>query len=302
MVEDLLNQNEEHFIDLIENTDRFLQDLQEAGFQPGEYEVDERRKLPNSAQSHTHKYVQEIDGIIDKYAHSSEHKTLLSPKQPYRTFNSAKSKNRGKQNPEFVDTKEAALFDRINELQNEIHYKEEQTAEKYESIVSRLERKLKLEAQMHNDMRRKYKVLIQSASNFQSSLKDLQKAVRAKKYNISSYKKIFEERSKQLSNELLKYNNKIKTTSNLSNRKDYYNTFGSNFASKEVSPEKFDKSRPKSEIRVVPTNLSRVYYDAGKDEEIEKIKNKVQKLEKQVENSKLKLKEVNKERSVLQEL
>lgn len=171
--------------------------------------------------------------------------------------------------------RESDLLKKINRLQSQLDQVETEISQKYESTITKLERKLKSETKLHDDSKKKYKSLIKTAGDFQKSLKDLQKAVRGKKYNISSYKKIFEEKSKELSNELLKYKNKIITSTNYSVQKDFYNTHLNAFGKRALTPERSDqKSRARSEIRAAPTNLNRVYYaneTTEKDEELQKL-------------------------------
>lgn len=298
IVNDLLTENEEHFIDIVENTEKFLQDLQDTGLDQVEALPDSRRKIPSSANSNARKYIREIDDIIDQYAQSSAQNNMVDSSEPYRTFSSAKSNRRGEElRNEFRDTKESALFSRINNLQKEIYEKEEITSQKYERVVDRLEKNLKMEAQLHNEARRNYKVLAQVALNFQSALKDLQKAVRSKKYNIASYKKIFDERSKQLSGELQKFKSLQKGIETLSHRKR---------DPSYITPESSSKkTRPKSAVRIAPKNLQSTFYleeSSKKSEMIEKLENQIQKIEKQLENNLIKTKEITKERDILQEL
>ena len=95
VTQDLIYQNEEHLVDLIENTDRFLQDVQEAGFQPGGINFDEKFNQYESNQRDTKRIIKELDGMIGQYAEFPTQKRFLSPNQPSRTFNSAKAERRG---------------------------------------------------------------------------------------------------------------------------------------------------------------------------------------------------------------
>ena len=300
--QEFIYQNEEHLVDLVENTDRFLKDLQEAGFQPGLPVFENKADLIHSQRNETRKIIQELDGMMEQYGEYPGRRRFLTPNQPYRTFNSAKAQRRGSGVEQQLSMeKESALIGKINNLRHQLQNKESETAHRYESTIKQLEKKLRAEARSSKEYLNKYNLLVDASSDFQVSLKDLQKAVRGKKCNISSYKKIFEQKSKNLTNELLKTRNKI--MSSTAYQKDFYATYNSVFSSRGASPKA--NTRVNSEQRVNPKNLNRVYYSnetTEKDDEIEKLAKKVAKLTKQIDNYKQKAKEVSKERNILQEL
>lgn len=185
-LQELVNENEDHFIDLMENSERFLKDLQESGFEP-KGTLDERGDPPSTDRGNA--YIKEIDNIIDQYAELPNRDRANALYIPYRAFGGPKSQGRMDEfTNDFSSSKEAALFHRIRQLKNEMREKEASTSKRYESVISKLEKNVKLEAQRHNETRRNYKVLAQTANHFQNSLKDLQKAVRGHKYNVASYK------------------------------------------------------------------------------------------------------------------
>lgn len=231
---------------------------------------------------------------------------LLDPQTPYKTFNSAKSQGRAiDPRSTFSHPREGSLFERINELQKEAYQKEQMTTKKYESVVARLERNLQIETQRRNEARKEYKALAQISMNFQSALKKLQKAVRTKKENVDSYKKNFDEKSKQLSLALLKYKTHSKSKAEPFNQRE---TFEINSAKQSygVTPESSaNRPRIRSEAKMAPKNLNRVYYDSEANQSDftnEKLTNEIQRLQKQVENIKLKKKEIVRERDRLQDL
>jgi len=176
-LQELISENEEHFVDLIDNSGRFIQDLQESGVSP--------RNLSEERDDDNKKMLDYLD--------SKE----FTPYVPFKTFGSARSQRRG--------SEMRKEFERLHEIQKEVAKVEKNTSKKYESVIFKLEKNRKLEAQRHNITRKNYKVLAQASGNFQNALKDLQKAVRSNKSNVASYKKIFVERSRQLANELQKY-------------------------------------------------------------------------------------------------
>ncbi|CAI2373088.1 unnamed protein product [Moneuplotes crassus] len=300
--QELIYQNEEHLVDLVENTDRFLKDLQEAGFQPELPVFENKSDLIHSQRNETKKIIQELDGMLEQYGDYPGRRRFLTPNQPYRTFNSAKAQRRGSAIEQQMSMeKESALIDKINNLHHQLQSKESETAQRYDSTIKQLERKIRAEVKSSKDHQNKYNRLVEASSDFQVALKDLQKAVRGKKYNISSYKKIFEQKSKNLTNELLKNRNKIMAST--AYQKDFYATYNTVLSSRGASPK--TNPRVNSEQRVNPKNLNRVYYSnetTDKDDEIEKLVKKVSKLTKQIENYKQKAKEVSKERNILQEL
>lgn len=55
IIEDSIFQNEEHLVDLVENTERFLKDIQESGLQQSGFE--ERPELAHSQRNETNKYI-----------------------------------------------------------------------------------------------------------------------------------------------------------------------------------------------------------------------------------------------------
>lgn len=182
-MQDLLTENEEHFIDLIENTERFLQDIQDSGFSPQDLP-------PNVISDNTKakKYMKELETMMDDFNSRSPVSNLLIQNSPYKPFASEGSKQPDGISQDAAIAKEASLVERITELQEQLQRKEEDVTLKYESIVERLEGKVRSEAQKHNETRRNYKLLVETTLNFQEALKDLQRAVRGKKVNISSYK------------------------------------------------------------------------------------------------------------------
>ena len=305
IVQDLINENEEHFIDLIENTERFIQDIQDSGFQPLELPLNNKCEMQNYENSNTRRFIKELDSIAGEYYTETLNKKTFAFNSPYNTFSSAKSYDRGNEvKKNLISMKEANLLDRITELQKQIHTKETNSAFKYESIISKLEKNLKLEVQQHSETKYKYKTLIHASMNFQCALKDLQKAVRAKKCNISSYKKIFDERSKQLSNEFLKFRGKHTEKNDYTYRKEMFDSLKSRTAGPSPAGSE-RKHRVKSELKLAPINLSKAFNEQESSRnkiEIEKLSNELQKLEKQLENNKIKRKEVSRERDKLQEM
>ena len=73
-IQDLFTENEEHFIDLIENTERFLQDIRDSGFHPSELPPNSRIDIQNSDESNARKYLRELDSIIDECNSESPNK------------------------------------------------------------------------------------------------------------------------------------------------------------------------------------------------------------------------------------
>lgn len=120
--------------------------------------------------------------------------------------------------------------------------------------------------------------------------------------------KIFLERSKQLNSELLKFKNKQRSGADLTTRYgetevgifspvERHTFLESNSNSQRVTPSTYDKKdRPRSEVRIAPTNLNQVYYQTEPNAE------EIEGLEKKLQNIKLKLQEVTKERNLLQEM
>ena len=308
IVQDLMTQNEEHFIDLVENTDRFLQDLQDSGFMGNEPQNDNLRMTYQTDGSNAQKYIRELDGITSDYAPKG-HKKIFGAMTPYKTFSSAKSRDRGADvRSEFLNSREIALYEQINKLQNEIYHKDNTLVSKYESTVDNLEIQLKQQNSKLSQARNKYKLLAQLSTEFQAALKQLQKAVRSKKYNIASYKKIFDEKARLLNQELYDFKKFNKRNRNLSSGKQSREDNGSSKRTRTISPPSTDvKNIPNDtkESNLSPTNLNRVYYESEnsrKNAEIEKLMNQTEKFQKQVENYKFKIKELTKEKEKLNQL
>lgn len=303
IVQDLITENEEHFIDLIENTDRFLLDLQESSLIGQSLPPQETHPIENS---NAKQYILELENIAGGYNSDYNNKTLLTQNTPYRTFSSAKSRDRGNELKEkFTNRRELALFDRINDLQNQIYRKDYTNNNKYDSVVQDLERKLLNEQKKQNEVKRDYQVLAQTTINFQAALKELQKAVRAKNYNIVSFKKVFDERSKQLTSEIQKYKKNSKDFRDVSPKRVEQSSENSR-RTRTISPgSSNEKQKLTSGSKMSPTNLNRVYYESEanrKNNEIEKLLNEIERLEKQIENQKIKKQQLNNEKQKLNEL
>lgn len=304
IMQELVTENEEHFIDLIENTDRFLQDLQDSGFvgqaTPDDNQLnaqqDQMRFTYQTDSSNAQRYIKELDSLAGEY--NTHDKKRLLDSQAYRTYSSAKSRDRGADvRAEFLNPREIALFDRINELQSELNKKENTASYKFEGVVNRLEKQLKKESQKCSEARRSYKVLAQTSMNFQSALKDLQKAVRSKTHNITSYKKIFDERSKQLTHELQKYKQLHKEKGEYSSDKNEIEFSSNSKRIRSVSPagSTLAKSKMSNIANLSPTNLNRVYYESEtnkKNAEIEKLLEEISKIKSQLEVQKGRRKEL----------
>ena len=187
-VQDLVSENEEHFIDLIQNTEQFLQDIRDSGFHPSDLPPNNRSDIQNTEESNARRYYKELDSIIDEWNSESPAKNLRAFSPQLNAYSSKKEAHKKDFKNDFLNQREASLLERINQLEKQIHTKEKDSKSKYDSIISDLERKLMTEAQLHNDARRNYKVLAQTSINFQNALKDFQKAVRSKIDDIPSYK------------------------------------------------------------------------------------------------------------------
>lgn len=187
-VQDLVAENEEHFIDLIQNTEQFLQDIRDSGFQPSDLPPNSRSGIQNTEESNARRYLKELDSIIDECNSESPPKNLRVFSPQLNAYSSKKGATRLDFRNDFLSQREANMLDRINELEKQIHVQEKNSQSKYESIISEIERKLKSEAKRHSETKRNYKGLAQTAINFQNALKDFQKAVRLKFDDIPNYK------------------------------------------------------------------------------------------------------------------
>ena len=224
----------------------------------------------------------------------------LSPQ--LNLWSTGKGKNRLNSRNEFLNFRETNLIERINELQNQISIQEKESKNKYEGIITELERKLKYEALKHNEARRSYKMLAQTSLNFQSALKDLQKAVKSKLLNVSSFKKVFDERSKQFTQEIAKYQEKYVELEQIREHKRTKRDFSQSKTAGPSPSGSERKHRVKSEFKITSKHLSNRQNDKSQHFEVPDTTKSKDIHPKKLESSSFNITDVTRERDRLQEL